>query len=130
MIKSLLTKYGGKNSTIPDLRFLLKYLLGFAGFLHINELLDVKLKNIKLQETHLEILIPKLKTDQHRKGHVVYISRIKSECCPVKCLEAYLQNAKLNISNDKEGHIFKTKSGHKISKTKGISYSRVMGIFG
>ena len=129
MIKTLVTKYGGKNSTIPDLRFLLTCLLGFAGFLRINKLLDVKLKHIKLQESHLDILIPKSQTDQHREGHVVYISRIKSECCPVKYLEVYLQKAKLDIYNDKESpltcRIFKTKSGHKISKTKGISYSRI-----
>ena len=36
--KTLVTKYGGKNSTIPDLRFLLICLLGFAGFLLIDEL--------------------------------------------------------------------------------------------
>ena len=101
MIKTLVTRYGGKNSAIPDLRFLLTCLLGFAEFLRINELLELKLKHIKLQ-THLEMLIPKLKTDQHKEGHVVYISRIKLECCPVKYLEAYLQKAKLDISNDKE----------------------------
>ena len=53
--------------------------------------------------------------------------------CPVKYLEAYLQKAKLNVSNDKESQsiyrIFKTKSGHRISKTKGISYSRIREIF-
>ena len=38
MTKTLFTKYGGKNSTIPDLRFLLICLLGFAGFLLIDEL--------------------------------------------------------------------------------------------
>ena len=86
MIKTLVTKYGGKNSTIPDLIFLLTCLLGFAGFSRIDELLDVKLKHIKLQESHLEILIPKSKTDQHREGRVIYISRIKSKCCPVKYL--------------------------------------------
>ena len=52
MIKTLFIKYGGKNSTILDLRFLLTYLLGFARFLGINELLNIKLKHIKLQETH------------------------------------------------------------------------------
>ena len=97
------------------------------------QILDVKLKHIKLPESHLEIFIPKSKSDQHREGHVVYISRIKSECCPVKYLEAYLQKAKLDISNDKESplicRIFKTKSGHKISKTKGISYSRIREVF-
>ena len=75
-------------------------MLGFAGFLRIDELLDVKLKHIKIKESHLEIIIPKSKTDQHREGHVVYISTIK--CCPVKYLEAYLQKPKLDISNDQE----------------------------
>ena len=44
-----------------------------------------------------------------------------------------MQKTKLDISNDKESplicRIFKTKSGHKISKTKGISYSRIREIF-
>ena len=117
----------------PDLRFLLTCLLGFAGFLRINELLEFKLKHIKIQENHLEIVIPKSKTDQHREGHVVCISKIKSEYCPVKYLKVYLQKAKLDISNDKESplicRIFKRKSVHKISKTKGISYSRIREIF-
>ena len=77
MIKTLVTKYGGKNSSISDFRFLLTCFLGFAGFLCIDELLDVKLKLIKIQESHLEIVIPKSKTDQHREGHVIYISTIK-----------------------------------------------------
>ena len=38
----------------------------------------------------------------------------------------YLQKAKLDVSNDKESplicRIFKTKSGHKVSKTKGFSF--------
>ena len=45
MIKTLVTKYDGKSSAIPDLRFLLTCLLGFAGFLRIDELLDDKLKH-------------------------------------------------------------------------------------
>ena len=63
MIKSSVTKYVGKKSTIPDLRLLLAYLLGLTGFLRIDELLAVKLKHIKLQESFLETLIPKSKTD-------------------------------------------------------------------
>ena len=45
----------------------------------------------------------------------------------------YLQKAKLDISNNNESPliylIFKTKSAHKISKTEGISYSRIREIF-
>ena len=53
MIKTLVTKYGGKNSTVPDLRFLLICLLGFAGFLRIDKLLDVKLKHMKYEISQL-----------------------------------------------------------------------------
>ena len=111
MIKGLVTKYGGKNSTILNLIFLLTCLLGFAGFLHVQELFDVKLKHIKIQKRNLEILILKSKIDQYRQRHVVYISRTKSECSPVKYLEMHLQKYKLDISNDNEspiiGHVFK-----------------------
>ena len=133
MIKTLVTKYGGKNSTIPDLIFLLTCLLGFARFLRIDELLHVRLKHIKIQESHSEILNRKSKADQHREEHVIFISRIKSECCQVKYLEVYLQKAKIDVSNDQESplicRIFKIRSGHQIAKTKGISYSRIREIF-
>ena len=57
MMKALVTKYGGENSSILDFTFLLTCLLVFAGLLRIEELLDVKLKHIKIQESHLEMLI-------------------------------------------------------------------------
>ena len=118
-MKALVTKYGGENSSILDFTFLLTCLLVFAGLLRIEELLDVKLKDIKIQESHLEVLISKSKADQHREGHV-YISRIKPECCAVKCLEAYLQKGKLDISYGTESPliccIFKTKSGQREDK--------------
>ena len=76
----------------------------------------------------MEILVPKSKTDQHREGNIVHISRVSLECCPVKFLEKYLHIANIEISKDGEtpliGRILKTKKGHKISKTQGISQSR------
>ena len=89
-MKALVTKHGGENSSILDFIFLLTCLLVFAELLCVEELLDVKLKHIKIQESHLEILISRSKADQHREGHV-YISTIKSECCPIKYFEVYLQ---------------------------------------
>ena len=128
MIKMLVTKYGGKNSSGPDLRFLLICLLGFVWFLRVEELPDAKLKHKKIEENHIEVIITKSKIDQHAERHAVYISRIKSECCPAKYLEAYLQKTKLDISNDKESQLI-TKLGYKISKTKEISYSSIRQIF-
>ena len=67
MIKPLVEKFGGKNASLPDLRFLLTCLLGFSGFLRKEELLSIKIKYLRISESHLEILVPKSKTDQHRK---------------------------------------------------------------
>ena len=53
--------------------------------------------------------------------------------CPVEYLPVYLQKAKLDVPNDKESPLIccisKTKSSHKISKRKGISYSRIREVF-
>ena len=122
-MKALVTKYGGENSSILDFTFLLTCFLVFTGLLCVEELLDVNLKHLKIQESHLEILISKSKADQHREGYV-YISTIKSECCPIKYFEVYLQCVficiLLDISNGTESplicRIFKTKSGQREDK--------------
>ena len=73
-----------KNASLSNLRFLLTCLLGFSGFLRIEELLSIEIKHLRINESQLETLVPKSKTDRHREGHIVCISRISSECCPVK----------------------------------------------
>ena len=97
MIKSLINKFERENASLRDLRFLLTCLLGFTGFLPIEELLLIKIKHLRINESHLEILVPKSKTDQHREGHIAFISRISSQCCPVKFLEKYLQKTQKHL---------------------------------
>ena len=81
----------------------------------------------------MKILVPKLKTDHHREGHIVYISRVSPECCPVKFFEKYLQKTNMELCKDGETPLisrnFKTKKGHKISKTHGISHLRIKEVF-
>ena len=52
MIKSLVNRFGGKNASLPYLRFLLTCLLGFSGFLRIVELLSIKIKHLRINESH------------------------------------------------------------------------------
>lgn len=61
-----------------------------------------KNKHPRIDESYLEILVPKSKMDQHRERHIVYISRVSSECCPAKILGKYLQNTNIEISKDDE----------------------------
>ena len=43
MIKLLVNEFGRKSASLPDLRLLFTCLLGFSGFLGIEELLSVKI---------------------------------------------------------------------------------------
>jgi len=53
MIKALVDTYSSEKS-LPNLRFLLICLLGFTGFMRIDEILKIQLKHLKLGITHLE----------------------------------------------------------------------------
>ena len=75
------------------MRFVLICLLGFPDFFHIQELLQIKLTLVQIKESQ-DILVPKSKTDEHSEGHIVYISRIESGCCPVKTLEEHFKIGK------------------------------------
>ena len=67
-----------------------------------------------------------------RSGNTDFIKN-STLLCPVEYLPVYLQKAKLDVPNDKESPLIccisKTKSSHKISKRKGISYSRIREVF-
>jgi len=133
ILKELFSVYGNPSSSLIDKRFLITCLLGFAGFFRISELLEVKMKHIRIMDSHMEITVSKSKTDQHREGHIVFISRINSITCPVAFLEIYLNEAKIDIVKDAECYLicrmFKVKKGHKVSKTLGISYTTTSEIF-
>ena len=81
MIKNLVHRHERDNATIFDMRFVLICLLGFFKIFRIEELLQIKIKHVQIKESHLEVLVPKSKTDKHRKGHKVYIFGIESDCC-------------------------------------------------
>ena len=71
----LVEAYGGPLADIDNLRLLVLALVGYAGFLRISELLQVKVQDIKFFPSHMSISIPKRKNDQYREGHVVSVGR-------------------------------------------------------
>jgi len=99
MIKALVDTYSGEES-LPNLRFLLICLLGFTGFMRIDEILKIQLKHLRLGITHLEITLEKSKTDQLREGNIIYISKLDSKYCPVKLLQKFLTLANFDIRVD------------------------------
>ena len=64
-----------EDGDLKKLRFLVVCLIGFAGFFRIQELLDVKLKDVEILSDHMRLFLPSSKVDQHRDGENVFIAR-------------------------------------------------------
>ena len=133
VIKRFVNVYNVKECNLTEYRFLVLSLLSFAGFFRIDELISVKLKDIKIMSEHMEIFLPRAKNDQHRDGETVYIARTGSKYCPVWHVEDFLKKAGLEPIEDQTAYLIptlhKTKKGHKASKSRGISYTRAYEIF-
>lgn len=125
--------YYSKDLNLKTCRFLVVCLLGFAGFFRISELLKVQLKDIKINQKHMEIYLDKSKTDQHREGNKVFISRTNNKSCPINMIERFFDIASFNIKEDLNAflipRIYNSKKKLSASKKLGISYSTVYDFF-
>ena len=114
-----------------DLRLATACVLGFAGFLRFNELVNLKPCNRKIQNDMLRIRIEHSKTDQLSQGDDVLMARTKSTVCPVSLLECYMRRAGVSL----EDHRFlfrpiqKTKRGEALRESSQISYSCLQDLF-
>ena len=132
-VKQVVLKYGNKYSSLMDLRFTIVCLLGFAGFMRIDELLQVRLKHLTIFGDRLEIYLPHSKTDQHREGNRIIIAKTHTQFCPVEKVQQFLTEAKLCVQEEPEAFLVpklhKTKKGHNASRTSGISYTTIRELF-
>ena len=71
MIKNLVHVYGGEQPNYLDMRFVLICLF-FSIFPSIIVTKKFVSFHVSIKECDLEILVPKSKTGQHRKGHIEY----------------------------------------------------------
>ena len=132
-VNQVVLKYANKYSNLMDLRFTIVCLLGFAGFMRIEELLQVRLKHLTIFGDRLEIFLPHSKNDQHREGKKIVIAKTFTQFCPVEKVKQFLTEAKLCVQEEPEAFLVpklhKTKKGHKASKTSGISYTTIRELF-
>ena len=123
----LVQALGGAEADIDTLRFLVLSLLGYAGFMRVSELLQVKLKDIQFFQTHMSILVPKRKNDQYREGHVVNIARTGSLTCPVGMTERLIAKAQCQDDGHLICRVVRSKKGLRACPS-GISYTRALEI--
>ena len=128
MLRHLIDTYSHQTDLMTQ-RFLLICLLGFAAFMRIEEMLDVKVKDITFYPKYMTINVPKSKNDQTREGNIIYVSEIRSRYCPVAHTAAYITIAKLEQSDFLICKLAKTKRGHNVVGSHQMSYSRIREVF-
>ena len=74
-------------------------LLLFAGFLRYNEIAQLKIQDVIICDTHLQLAIQKSKTDQYRKGNELVIHKSNKITCPVLNLEKYMRVASIGLDH-------------------------------
>ena len=127
----LLKFFHSLDGSLVDTRFMAMELLAYAGFLRLDELSNLRLKDVISHTTYFELFIENSKTDQYREGAVVPIVRATTDLCPWANLVKYLSQAKLALPSSHNGgddFLFgniQTKSGTQFVRAGSkISYSR------
>ena len=117
-----------------ELRNVCIFLLAYAGFFRIEEVLHIKYGDISFRSGYVTINLEVSKTDQLRKGNQVVIAESSNDdTCPVKIFKRYLSHLE-SCPVEPSHYVFralsKTRSGHTlVSANKPISYSSVRDYF-
>ena len=91
-IKRIVQVYGSSQNLL-DLKFVTMCLLGYAGFLRFDELVNIRRNDILFEDKQINLFIQKSKTDQLKHGSWLVIA--KRERTPVQssfslCICQYL----------------------------------------
>ncbi len=89
-------------------------LLGFAGALRRSEIVSLDLKHVRFTPKGMTVTLPYSKTDQAGEGMSKTMTRSKSRLCPVRALEAWIDEAGIERGPifraiDKWGHVRNTR---------------------
>jgi integrase len=84
---------------LTDVRNVALMGLAFYAFLRFDDVARLKVNNIAMHRTHVEINIEKAKNDQLRQGNVVVIAKL-AQHCPVAVLQLYMQLANSRAAAD------------------------------
>ena len=130
MIKSLINNYASSDCNLKDLRFATMSTLLYVGLFRSQELLDMKLCDLDVTDTYLEVRLPKSKTDIYRLGETVFIPKSGLYTCPYSLLIRYLNMSKIDLNAKSDQFVFRNVVYHKSKGTyslgnRKVSYSRL-----
>ena len=120
-----------QSGSLADLHLATACLISYAGFLHFDELMQIKAQEIQIYPNSVVISIPRSKTDQLRNGAEVVIAKTGSQLCPVRSLEKYMLQAGIAPSDSQAifRPIARTKLGEKLRNSGRLTYSRLRECF-
>lgn len=124
-----------KNSSLTNLRTAVIILVGFAGFLRFEEVINIRRSDVVFMREYMKIFLEKSKTDIYREGRWVLISSTDTKYCPVKNLALYFHRTGIQDIDSNEfifrgiTHFKKQKIDRLRVANKPISYSRTRECF-
>ena len=123
---SMYNIFKGENLNLRDLRTLTICILVYAGFLRFSEVSVLKRNDIDIQDAYMRLFLEQSKTDIHRSGHWIYISKLSSVLCSVRIIQKYIRKSK--ILKGRSEYLFrdvdKKNSGYRLrSINKPITYT-------
>ena len=130
-VVSIAQYYNTVSASLGDIRFLLVLLVGYAGLFRVSKLLNVRVKNVFIDDVGMSAFISQRKNDQFRESHTSVIARSNKISCPVAITErilSLLPDAKDSCFTVL-GRIVSTKKGSYFHKSLGISYTTIRDEF-
>jgi site-specific recombinase XerD len=116
--------------SLTDVRNTTLMVIAFVAFLRFEEVTNIRIQDITFHAEHVEINIPKAKTDQLRQGNSLVIASTGGVTCPVTLLARYMKMAGLKQQKHNSSFlftriIFKNKKLQLFHANKPMSYSNV-----
>ena len=134
MIKSIINNYASSDCNLTDLRFATMSTLLYVGLFRSQKLLDMKLCDLYVTETYLEVRLPKSKTDLYRLVQTVFILKSGLYTCPYSLLISYLNMSEIDLNAKSDQFVFRNAVYHKSKGTyflgnRKLSYPRLRELF-
>ena len=103
--------------------------LSFAAFLRFSELVNFRRSIIDFHEEYFTLYVSKSKTDKHKQGNHVNISkRVNVLACPYEMLKMYFQKAGIPSESDcyifRSITFFKKNNCYRLRNSGPLSYNR------
>ncbi len=104
-------------------RFATMCTIGFAAFLRISEILNIRYRDVTFFSDHLTLFLEKSKTDVYRNGNVIFLAKTDTEICPFFWLTKYFEKTLMDKSQQSDFLFRVLRTGVSLGK-KPLTYTR------